>query len=71
MCQYECHPSWLIFLKLKKRAIQNKQMENLQLLKIHTVEEHSTVTGLWLTISFPLHNKPKHLDTALFLLQKF
>ena len=40
-------------------------MENLKLLKIHTVEEHSTVTGLWLTISFPLHNKPKHLDTAL------
>lgn len=54
----------------KKRAIQNKQMENLKF-KIHTVEEHSTVTGLWLTISFPLHNKPKHLDIALFLLQNF
>ena len=38
--------------------------------KIHTVEEHSTGLGLWLTISFPLQSKPKHLDTAPFLLQK-
>lgn len=56
--------------KKKKWAIRNKQMENLKLFKIHTVEEHSTGIGLWLTISFPLQNKPKHLNTAPFFLQK-
>lgn len=55
--------------KKKKMSYRNRQVEDLKLFKIHTAAEHSAVTGLWLSISFPLQNKPKHLDAAGFLLQ--